>query len=139
MNRQGKQRSLRAPHRFSAFAVALLWAVTPVLASLHASIEVHRYCAEHGVVEEAGAAEDADTPASAVQPGVRIGGVDVDEEAHHDDCAFAQFCRFGQTLIAFALAATGSLDPGAPPAPPADAPPSALAVIFVAPKTSPPV
>ena len=42
--------------RVTAVALALLWGLAPLLSAAHADDHVHRYCAEHGTFEEAGAA-----------------------------------------------------------------------------------
>jgi hypothetical protein len=64
---------------------------------------------------------------------------DADSSAPHDDCAFARYCHFGQLLTRFALPATGALAVSKTLLPrPAIAAP-AVAILRLAPKTSPPV
>jgi hypothetical protein len=133
MTLTGRPRSLRATHRLAALLVGLFWSLAPILAALHANAEVHRYCAEHGMVEEAasGAARAADTHPSAH---------DASEPApSHDGCAFAQVCRFGQVLGPLVHFAASELDPTPVPCPVVADPAPPLAVLLIAPKTSPPV
>jgi hypothetical protein len=133
MNRTGPPRSPAVLQRFSALFVALLWCAAPVLALVHGSAEAHRYCAEHGRLEDAGDGGSGEDGAARRQI------VDAQGTASHDDCAFSQTCRFGQTLIAFLLEACGTLE--APPLvqPQRDPAPPPIALISFAPKTSPPV
>jgi hypothetical protein len=113
--------------------VALLWCAAPVLAAVHAGVEAHRYCAEHGTVEEAGEAVVGSPEATPVVAG------EGEEQAPHDGCDFARFCRFGQVLAQLILDVAGTPDVALAPSPsPAQAAP-AVAVIVIAPKTSPPV
>ncbi len=129
-----RPRSLRAAHRLAALLVGVFWCAAPILASVHANAEVHRYCAEHGKVEEAvepGALAQADT-----RPAAHDGS---QQPPGHDGCAFARVCRFGQVFGQGSPAWSGDFDPTplvavapAEPAPP-------LAVLSLAPKTSPPV
>jgi hypothetical protein len=134
-----RPRSLRATHRLAALLVGLFWCAAPILAAVHANAEVHRYCAEHGMVEEgreAGVAGGTSvTPSADTAPSAG----DASQDPPHDGCAFARVCRFGQVLASLALAAAGELDP-APIAPlPVAQPAAPVAVLYVAPKTSPPV
>jgi hypothetical protein len=132
----GRPRPLRAPHRFSALLVALLWAGAPVLAALHANAEVHRYCAEHGVLEEVAAGGGA-TGVPVLGGGAAAS--DAETSAPHDDCAFARYCHFGQLLTRFSLPATGALAVRTVALPRATTAASTLAILRLAPKTSPPV
>jgi hypothetical protein len=123
----------RATHRLAALLVGVFWCAAPILAAVHANAEVHRYCAEHGMVEEAAAA-------SAARPADESAAHDASERPPaHDGCAFAKVCRFGQVLASFVLPVAGALDPTpvATPALAQAAPP--LALLRLAPKTSPPV
>lgn len=135
MNRIGRLRTLRATHRFSALLLALVWSAGPLLAALHADGEWHRYCPEHGTLEEAATPTPDDADESGA--GARVAG-DGAASAEHDACAFAACARFGQQLARLILADLGDIDaqPIAPP--PCREPPRRLAVITVAPKTSPP-
>ena len=140
----GRPRPLRAWHRCAALLVGLLWAICPALAILHVDAQLHRFCAEHRVLEEAGGSVPA-TPADLARsapPGdarvVQVGVAPAGGGAH-DDCAFAPYCRFGQLLQA--LAEAGVLQPPATRSLelPSAAPGSAVAILSLAPKTSPPV
>ncbi len=133
MDRRRPSRALRLAHRLAAFALMVLWAGAPVMAVAHAAAEGHRFCAEHGTVEEAsevivaaGSAGPADIVAARSQ------------DAAHEDCAFATACRFGQTLSAEGGGLVGLLEPR----PATFAAEIAAAVLFDvlvnAPKTSPP-
>jgi hypothetical protein len=134
MEKPGRPRCLRVRHRTSALLVALLWTAAPMLAALHANAEVHRYCAEHGALEDGSTGADT----AGVDGGATAS--DAGTSAPHDDCAFARYCRFGQLLTLFALPATGELPVSTMIVPrPVMAPPAALAIIRLAPKTSPPV
>jgi hypothetical protein len=138
MDPTGWPRSLRATHRFSAFVVALLWCATPILAALHASAEAHRYCAEHGAVEEGpegDAVEAPDAPGPDVAAAFGEGGA----AESHDGCAFSRFCRFGQLLHQLVLEASGDVAATVIAAPALCVPAPSVAVIVLAPKTSPPV
>jgi hypothetical protein len=134
-SRSGQPRSLRAAHRISACAVVLLWCAAPVLAAVHAAAESHRYCAQHDAVEEASDERDGGSP-DQVAPLARSGG---DQTSTHEDCSFAPFCRFGQLVGQLILDATGVLEPITVPPPSLPPLTPAVAVIVVAPKTSPPV
>jgi hypothetical protein len=84
MNRLTPARRLRESQRFSVWLLALVWCAVPVLSAVHASLEIHRYCAEHGTLEEIAGpvrALDAQSPS----PGIRgvVGG-----ESAHEDCVF---------------------------------------------------
>lgn len=139
MNRRLQARAVRVPHRFSALLVALLWCAAPVLAALHADAEVHRYCAEHGALEEAGAPPSAEPAADAAAAGAPLASVEGSEQpSAHDGCAFGEYCRFGQLLRTIILDFAGEVG-FAPAPPPATAPPAVrVAIVRVAPKTSPP-
>jgi hypothetical protein len=124
-------------YRLPALAVALLWCAAPVLAILHAhsGTEVHRYCAEHGTLEDVG-----ETQAQAPAPdgnGATVRGSET--EAAHGGCAFARYCRFGDTLARFVLETTGVVAAMPVPTPAARVAPASIPVFVVAPKTSPPV
>jgi len=131
--RTGQPRSLRAAHRLSAWVVVVLWCAAPLLAALHAGAEAHRYCAEHGAVEEAAEAA-AGLPADQAP---LAQGTD-DRASTHEDCSLTPFCRFGQLLAQVILAEAGDLEPGSLPTP-SVAPAPGVAVLVIAPKTSPPV
>jgi hypothetical protein len=134
MTPHGRPRSLRATHRLAAVLVTLFWSAAPILAAVHASAEVHRYCAEHGMVEEGSSARTG--AAADARPAARDASAPAPE---HDGCAFARVCRFGQVLGPVILVAAGQLDPTPASAPTPATPAPPLAVLRLAPKTSPPV
>lgn len=137
MSRTAPLRSLGAKYRLPALAVALIWCVAPVLAILHAhsGTEVHRYCAEHGRLEDV--AEGQSPAAEPDGSGATVQGSET--EAAHGGCAFAHFCRFGETLARFVLETTGVVEATPVPTPAARVAAVAIPVFVVAPKTSPPV
>jgi hypothetical protein len=83
---------LRVPAtlRLLALALAGLWVLLPVASALHDGDHAHRYCAEHGAVEEVGEALASDGEGSADES---AGGLDVAGDGQgseeHVDCAFA--------------------------------------------------
>lgn len=124
-------------HRCAAFLVALLWSAVPVLSVLHADGEAHRFCAEHGTIEESGSVSAPSAPearSERASANANLGELG----STHDGCAFTQFCRFGQLLdqVIFDVAAL-------PPTPVASvarpAPALPVALLTLAPKTSPPI
>jgi hypothetical protein len=115
--------------------MVLLWCAAPILAIVHANAEVHRYCAEHGALEEAG---DASNRSAVAEPAGRL--FDASETApSHTGCAFARFCRFGQSPGPVVFSTTGDIEISLIPAPPLLQPAAIVPVIRIAPKTSPPV
>lgn len=108
MTPYGRPGSLRATHRLAAVLVTLFWSAAPILAAIHANAEVHRYCAEHGMVEEGSPTRPQAAPDD--RPAARDASAPAPE---HDGCAFARVCRFGQVLGPLSLEAAGQLDPGA--------------------------
>jgi hypothetical protein len=139
MSRSAPLPSLGAMYRLPAFTVALLWCAAPVLAVLHghSGTEVHRYCAEHGTLEDVAEGQvQAQAPApDGNSPTVRAS----EAQAAHRGCAFAPFCRFGDTLSRFQFEATGVLAATHVPAPAARLAPASIPVFVLAPKTSPPL
>lgn len=135
MTPTGSPRSLRVMHRFSALLVAVLWSAAPVVAVVHASAETHRYCAEHGAVEESGE-RDGDVAASDSDSNAAVNGTE--PGTSHEGCAFARYCRFGQVLGQFIVAATGEIEGIPIPTPLRREPAAPVAVLALAPKTSPP-
>jgi hypothetical protein len=145
MNRSSQPHPLRVGYRSAAAFVALLWCVAPALSALHATLQIHRYCAEHGVLEEveASGGETGGVEAS----GGEIGGVETsgplagggdDETVAHEDCAFVGFFRQGRLLDAPGSAPVG-LDPAALNLPQAgEQVPAPVELLRLAPKTSPP-
>ena len=73
-----------------AFALAGLWVLLPVASALHSEEHAHRYCAEHGAVEEVGEAlaSDGAGPADGSAGGLDVASDGQGSEAHVD-CAFA--------------------------------------------------
>ncbi|MEN9798648.1 MAG: hypothetical protein RL653_2344 [Pseudomonadota bacterium] len=73
------------PQSLLALVLAGLWVLLPLASALHDEDHAHRYCAEHGVVEEAGtgavAAADVDAPGVSDADGAEAG-------AAHVSCAF---------------------------------------------------
>lgn len=121
-------------------ALAAFWLVLPLLAGAHAS-HAHRYCAEHRTIEEGGAvgvraaeAADPTQEGPAVEPADDLGS----EGGAHEECL---------VLAAQARSATVSESPGfaAERLPcslyaqlSAGLPPQQIALLAVAPKSSPP-
>src|SRR5262245_29424299 len=100
-DRPRRRRSLRAAHRLSALAVTLLWCAAPILAAIHAYIEVDRYCAQHGSVEEARKV-DAPRPAPGPDTGATAEG-ELQRLPAHEACGFGKVCRFGQVIARLIL------------------------------------
>jgi hypothetical protein len=136
MTWKGPPRCLRATHPVSAFLVVLLWGATPVLSVLHATEQGHRYCTEHGAVEDAQAAGAADR---ASRTGAVASTLTAERAPRHEGCAFARYCQIGRLPEPHAPTAPRVLDvPAALDAAPAT-PPASISVLRLAPKTSPPV
>ena len=137
MDLTGRPRTVRATHRYAALLVAVLWAAAPALAVLHAQAEIHRFCGEHGSLEETGGPGPARGlgPASEEQ---RAGDAS-DDAGAHEGCAFARHCRFTERLTAFVLAAGAELQWTPLPSPEIGTWLPAVPLIRLAPKTSPPV
>src|SRR5688572_13756887 len=101
MNRSATATALSARYRFAAGLLALIWCTAPALSAVHATLEVHRYCAEHGTVEEVPEGRPtANERASVVAPGQPVGKIEKiagteDLDAGHDECVFGSFCRYG--------------------------------------------
>jgi hypothetical protein len=137
MSRTAPLRSLGAMYRLPALVIALIWCAAPVLAILHAhsGTEVHRYCAEHGALEDVAEAQTrAPTPD---ESGATVRASET--AAAHGECAFSRFCRFGDTLARFVMETTGVVEAMPVPRPAARVAAVAIPVFVVAPKTSPPV
>lgn len=115
----------------SALLLALIWCAAPVLSAIHAGAEAHRYCAEHGALEEASEPEPTDVGSDgAVIP--------LAPERSHEGCVFGRFCRFGQVLGQLVLEPAGDLEATAMGPPVLLETGPSVAVICFAPKTSPP-
>jgi hypothetical protein len=130
----GRPRSLLATHRLAACLVAVFWSAAPVLATVHANAEVHRYCAEHAQVEES-----AQTRPEAAVPAGPSAHPDSEPMPGHDGCAFARVCRFGQVLVAVVIDPAGIVDPAPFFAPARLEPAPPVPLLSVAPKTPPPL
>src|SRR5688500_2741278 len=137
MSRSAPLRSLSAIHRLSALVVALIWGAAPVLAVFHSHSdgEVHRYCAEHRALEDVGEAA-APSPASQSHLAVVAGA---ENEEQHSGCAFTRACRFGDLFSGFDAQSVRLLAAKPIAAPTVRAATAVIAIILVAPKTSPPV
>lgn len=137
MNWSGPLRSLGAIHRLAALVVALVWGLAPILAVFHShsSGEAHRYCAEHGVLEDV--ADEGDPAPASESDGTVVGQVEAARS--HRGCAFGTFCRFGQLPSQLVVETGRILEATLVLLPVARVPAPSVAVIVVAPKTSPPV
>src|SRR5687767_12937587 len=103
MNRSATAPELSPRYRFAAALLALIWCTAPALSAVHATLEVHRYCADHGTVEEVPQGRPTAGEPAVVAPGqpvgkigkiVEIAGTE-DLDAGHDECVFGSFCRYG--------------------------------------------
>ena len=127
----------------AAFLVAV-WAITPVLSVIHAALDAHTYCAEHGVLEE-GDTHHVATAASRGQQESRspllIGPnqPDAPEQDPHSACAFDDVATRDVTpwCAAMAVVAAPSAHVTAAPAR-HHVGQSSLRLLLAAPKTSPP-
>jgi hypothetical protein len=134
MTWKGPRRALSATHRVSAFLVVFLWGATPVLSVVHATAAEHRYCAEHGAVEDAPAVVGGQTVASSDD----VAGSRPAQAPAHEGCAFARYCQFGRLPEYPVPDLPRVLEvPAVVQALPC-APPAAISVLSLAPKTSPP-
>lgn len=125
--------ALPCRRRAVAAVLAWTWLAAPLLAIVHTLHETHRYCAEHGALEEAGGVA---TAAAAPTDGPRAGGED---RAAHHECSFGRVCRFGRGPAPVVLAEGALLRPGEIVPPPPRAPFAARGMLLArAPKTSPP-
>lgn len=130
-----------ARHRLLALALAGLWCALPVAGAVHDGEHAHRYCAEHGAVEEAGPRAEREGQQPSGTAGLGLEGADAPSEATaHAACAFSFAHRLGD-------GARPGPPPGkvlSPPPPriPAELPPGAGYTprpLSRAPKASPPV
>jgi hypothetical protein len=137
MTRHGRSRSSPATRRVSAFLVVLLWGATPVLSVVHATEEGHRFCAEHGAVEDTqavggaalAAAPDSDVARSAPGQGTPA----------HEGCVFAHYCQFGQLPQQVRPSLPHILEAPAALHVAPSIPTASISLLRLAPKTSPPV
>ena len=134
MTRTSRRRSLLATHRLAACLLAMFWCAAPLLATLHANAEVHRYCAEHAQVEESG-----EVPTQTPADETPAAHADSDRMPGHEGCAFARICRFGQVLATIVMDPGGILQVASFAAPARLEPAPSVPLLSVAPKTSPPV
>jgi hypothetical protein len=129
---------LRVPAtlKLLAFALVGLWVLLPVASALHGAEHAHRYCAEHGAVEEA-------TPEAGHAPGVDGPGWSAGDEAveaGHVACGFAFAHRLADGAVTprRAAQALASWARDAAPLRPSHAVARGLPVLATAPKGSPP-
>jgi hypothetical protein len=120
-------------HRLAVYLVAAVWCATPLLSALHASVEAHRFCAEHGVIEETSAVAEGTAPVSSDQPIAR----GTDAGTSHEECAFHASGRLQGPSGAVTSEASALEIPCAAPPRRSDPVPQ-LAIVDYAPKTSPP-
>lgn len=101
---------------------------------MHAGQEAHRYCVEHGL-EEASAASGQVRALAATTP--QVEGAEINQ-AHHG-CAFAHFYQLASPVRWPALQAGPQLEVSSPSMPAWLAPVPSIAILRIAPKTSPPI
>jgi hypothetical protein len=130
----GPRRALSATQRVSALLVVLLWGATPVLSVVHASAAEHRYCAEHGGLEDAPAV----TGGQAVASGNDVASSRPAQAPAHEGCAFARYCQFARPPEPAAPDPLRVLEVPAVVHGLPCAPPAAISLLSLAPKTSPP-
>jgi hypothetical protein len=114
----------------------MLWALLPLASALHGAEHAHRYCAEHGAVEEA-------STGAGHAPGVDGPGWSAGDEAvesGHVACGFAFAHRLADGAVTprGAVHALASYAPDAAPLHPPHAVARGLPVLATAPKGSPP-
>jgi hypothetical protein len=132
MGRAGKR------GRLGAAALLFMLCLGPLLTAAHELANRHRFCLEHQTIEE-----DAEGgEGSVAHPGEetpKVDGAASESLAGHVGCplaqALAQRATVGQTPVASTLSRASESDPAAP-VPSVRRP---LAVLTVAPKTSPPL
>jgi len=123
-------------HRLLALALAGFWAVLPLAGALHDAEHAHRYCAEHGAVEEAGATPEGDADAD----GSGLHAWEGRLADLHTACGFSFVHRLGDGagLAPGAIEAPAVPRPGAAPTLPVDPGATGLPALARAPKGSPP-
>lgn len=126
-----------AMYRLAALVLALVWGTAPVLAVFHSHsrAEVHRYCAEHRGLEDA--IERGDQALASESNTAAVRGSETARP--HSACVFGRFCRFDDVFAGFVLEVARVLEATPVPAPNGRVGAASIAVIVVAPKTSPPV
>lgn len=125
---------LRARQQISAAFLAALWLCGPLLAVLHGLERQHAYCAEHGAFEERGGGHEDHDAGAQLLAGSSTDG------AEHEGCAFSPFAAGVARPHTAALPAVQApaLPPLGLPALAAVAPLHPIAILAVAPKSSPP-
>jgi hypothetical protein len=136
----------RASLRIIAWAVLPVLLAGPLLGVLHEASSRHRFCSEHGVVEEAGESKTgaegevasgrsaADSPAA--RGGLRSGNTE--QDGAHARCALhtgtppRATCPPRPVLVAWAP------PPDLSPSPALELAPPTTPIVLLAPKTSPP-
>jgi hypothetical protein len=123
---------LRRARAYPAGALALLLLLAPVLGIVHGLGEAHGYCAEHQAFEErgGGTARAAEQVGVSAPPGAA-------RDDHHEACAFAPATAAPAPLAEQPLALRAPA-PRAPGLPALEAPPLPVAILRLAPKSSPP-
>jgi hypothetical protein len=128
------QRRRRLRRRAVACGVALVWCATPMLGAFHAHAEAHRYCFEHRAIEEAAEPQSVFAEGQAWPV---VGGAEEGGEAH-ELCAFVRFHRQRQLPGQLIQSMADRVEPVAIPDPSRVQFVRPVAVILIAPKTSPP-
>jgi hypothetical protein len=109
--------------RLAAVVLSALWSLAPAASVLHELERAHRYCAEHGDLEDTEAGQTGGAPS---------------ESSEHERCPFGKVHLTHQTIAIGPTAAVPLVScPVATAALAAVLP--AIAVLENAPKTSPPV
>lgn|GEM_PF-2420443 len=124
--------------RTQSLALVGLWLALPVASALHDGEHAHRYCVEHGAVEEAGEDVAARAPrAGELSEGVEAG--EAQEAGSHEACAFTFVRGLGDGAAPTRTdVAAAERVARAEPLPPQDVGARGLPVLAVAPKGSPP-
>lgn len=141
----------RLSHTVGAMLLLLVWISIPLLSSIHVALEEHRYCAEHERMEEGtkahnGSADNgslADSAWTSSEPPVSdnaVSGRQPSEESEHANCVFVDSftidsIRFDDAPAIDKSSATALVSWAAKPS---DAV-RVIALLYIAPKCSPPV
>lgn len=132
---RGRNRS-----RAGVTAVLFLLCVGPLLAVVHEFGADHRYCPEHQALEEGGAGAEL-VAAMAVQSAAAESETTVaspSESAGHAECPIAQALASSVMVPGPSATSLPRQVPKTDELKEASSPPSSLAVLTLAPKTSPP-
>ena len=117
--------------RLVAGALAALWLALPVAAAVHVTVEAHEYCVEHQALEHVRDGADA-----ASYEGDAIAVTSATED--HSGCYFDHALLREVTALDAAVAAVIAVDGDADAVVVVGPAPVVIAVLDVAPKTSPP-